>query len=93
MEQNTQRLLTLVNQLLDFRRIESDIYTIRKERVELVSYIHSLYSRFSPIALQKGIKFNMSTEVNQLYIDADAEALQKMLATCSLMRSNLHGHL
>ncbi|MCH5598989.1 ligand-binding sensor domain-containing protein [Niabella ginsengisoli] len=30
MEQNTQRLLTLVNQLLDFRRIESDIYTIKK---------------------------------------------------------------
>src|SRR5690606_5637389 len=72
MEQNTQRLQTLVNQLLDFRRIESDIYTIKKERLELVSYIHALYSRFSPIASQKGIKFNMSTEVNRLTIDADA---------------------
>ncbi|MFT3902189.1 MAG: two-component regulator propeller domain-containing protein [Niabella sp.] len=80
MEQNTQRLLALVNQLLDFRRIESDIYTIKKERLELVSYIHSLYSRFSPIASQKGIKFNMSTEVNQLYMDADAEALLKILS-------------
>lgn len=80
MEQNTQRLLTLVNQLLDFRRIESDIYTIKKERLELVSYIHSLYSRFSPIAQQKGIKFHMSTEVNQLYMEADAEALQKIFS-------------
>lgn len=80
MEQNTQRLQTLVNQLLDFRRIESDIYTIKKERIELVSYIHALYSRFSPIAAQKGIKFNMATEVNQLVVDADAEALQKILS-------------
>lgn len=80
MEQNTERLLTLVNQLLDFRRIESDIYTIRKERLELVSYTHALYSRFSPIASQKGIKFNMSTEANKLYIDADAEALQKIFS-------------
>ena len=80
MEHNTQRLQTLVNQLLDFRRIESDIYTIKKERLELVSYIHALYSRFSPIASQRGIKFNMSTEVNQLMIDADSEALQKILS-------------
>src|SRR5690606_33720299 len=80
MEQNTQRLQTLVNQLLDFRRIESDIYTIKKERLELVSFIHALYSRFSPIASQKGIKFNMSTEANQLVLDADAEALQKILS-------------
>ncbi len=80
MEQNTQRLQTLVNQLLDFRRIESDIYTIKKERLELVSYIHALYSRFSAIASQRGIKFNMSTEVNQLMIKADAEALQKILS-------------
>lgn len=80
MEQNTDRLLTLVNQLLDFRRIESDIYTIKKERIELVSYIHSLYSRFSPTAQQKGLKFHMSTEVNQLYMDADTEALQKIFS-------------
>lgn len=80
MEQNTQRLLTLVNQLLDFRRIESDIYTIKKEHIELVSYIHALYSRFSAIAAQKGIRFNMSTEVNQLFVYADAEALQKILS-------------
>ncbi|GAB3020176.1 hybrid sensor histidine kinase/response regulator transcription factor [Niabella terrae] len=80
MDQNTRRLQTLVNQLLDFRRIESDIYTIRKERIELVSYVHFLYSRFSAIATQKGIRFNMSTEVNQLMIDADAEALQKIIS-------------
>ncbi|WP_346239374.1 hybrid sensor histidine kinase/response regulator transcription factor [Niabella insulamsoli] len=80
MEQNTQRLLTLVNQLLDFRRIESDIYTIKKERLELVTFIHALYSRFSTIASQKGIRFNMSTDVNQLHINADGEALQKILS-------------
>ncbi|MBA2763025.1 MAG: hypothetical protein H0U39_13905, partial [Segetibacter sp.] len=49
MDENADRLLNLVNQLLDFRRIESDIYTIRTEEVELISFIHSLYSRFSPI--------------------------------------------
>lgn len=80
MEENAERLRTLVNQLLDFRRIESDIYTIRKEKVELISFIHSVYSRFSAMASQKGIRFSLSTDINKLQIQADPEALQKILS-------------
>jgi len=79
MDENADRLLNLVNQLLDFRRIESDIYTIRTEEVELISFIHSLYSRFSAISYQKGIKFSMVTNINRLEGQADPEALTKIL--------------
>jgi signal transduction histidine kinase/ligand-binding sensor domain-containing protein/DNA-binding response OmpR family regulator len=79
MEENSDRLLNLVNQLLDFRRIESDIYTIRTEEVELISFIHSLYSRFSAISYQKGIKFSMVTNINRLSVQADPEAITKIL--------------
>lgn len=79
MDENSDRLLNLVNQLLDFRRIESDIYTIRKEEVELISFIHSLYSRFSSISYQKGIKFSMVTNINRLLVHADPEAMTKIL--------------
>jgi signal transduction histidine kinase len=79
MDENSDRLLNLVNQLLDFRRIESDIYTIRSEEVELISFIHSLYSRFSAISYQKGIKFSMVTSINRLMVQADPEALTKIL--------------
>ncbi len=79
MNQNSDRLLNLVNQLLDFRRIESDIYTIRTEDVEIISFIHSLHSRFSAISYQKGIRFSMSTSINRLVVQADPEALTKIL--------------
>ena len=79
MDENSDRLLSLVNQLLDFRRIESDIYTIRKEELELISFIHSLYSRFSPISYQKGIQFLMVTNINRLTVFADPEAITKIL--------------
>jgi signal transduction histidine kinase/ligand-binding sensor domain-containing protein/DNA-binding response OmpR family regulator len=79
MDENSDRLLNLVNQLLDFRRIESDIYTIRKEEVELISFIHSLYSRFSAISYQKGVKFSMVTNINRLVVNADPEAITKIL--------------
>lgn len=79
MEENSDRLLNLVNQLLDFRRIESDVYTIRKEPVELVSFVQALYARLSAMANQKGIRFSMSTAFNQLLVQADPEALTKIL--------------
>lgn len=79
MDQNSDRLLKLVNQLLDFRRIESDIYTIRTEELELISFIHSVYSRFSAISYQKGIRFSMVTNVNRLVVSADPEAMIKIL--------------
>lgn len=79
MEENSDRLLNLVNQLLDFRRIESDIYHIHPEPIELVSFVHSIYSRFSSIPYQKGLKFSLSTKVSTLRVTADAEALTKIL--------------
>jgi len=79
MEENSERLQSLVNQLLDFRRIESDIYTIRKEPVELISFVQALYARFGAIAAQKKLKFLLTTDIDRLTIEADPEALQKIL--------------
>ncbi len=79
MDENADRLLNLVNQLLDFRRIESDIYKIQPEQVEMVSFMHALYARFSSIAEQKGIAFSMTTTVSRLMVQADPEAMTKIL--------------
>jgi len=79
MDENSNRLLDLVNQLLDFRRIESDIYHIHKEEVEIVSLVQTIYSRFSAISYQRKIKFSLTTRINQLHAQADPEALTKIL--------------
>ncbi|PST82870.1 hypothetical protein C7T94_09550 [Pedobacter yulinensis] len=79
MEENSNRLLNLVNQLLDFRRIESDVYAIHQEEIELVSFIHTIYSRFSSIPYQKGIRFTMSTKISSLQVQIDPEAFTKIM--------------
>jgi signal transduction histidine kinase/DNA-binding response OmpR family regulator len=80
MDENSNRLMSLVNQLLDFRRIESDAYTINKEETEVVSLVQSVYSRFSSLPYQKGIEFSMSTKINRLSVQADPEVLNKILS-------------
>lgn len=80
MDQNANRLLTLVNHLLDFRRIESKAYAINTEKMELVTAVQSLYSRFSPIADKQHVQFTMSTKTDRLEVEADPEALTKILS-------------
>ncbi|TCD08434.1 response regulator [Pedobacter frigidisoli] len=80
MEENSDRLLTLVNQLLDFRRIESDIFEIHPEPIELIYLINTIRDRFSPIAIKRGLEFSVSSEFKKLDINADPEALMKILS-------------
>lgn len=80
MEENSDRLLNLVNQLLDFRRIESDIFEIHKEQIELVSFITTLKDRFSALSYQKGIDFNIQTSHKSLNVMVDPEALMKIIS-------------
>lgn len=80
MDENAERLMDLVNQLLDFRRIESDAYEIKKEEVEVVSLVQSIYSRFSSLPYQKNIEFTMTTKINKFHLPADPEVLNKILS-------------
>ncbi|WP_231426163.1 two-component regulator propeller domain-containing protein [Pedobacter sp. Leaf250] len=80
MEENSDRLLTLVNQLLDFRRIESDIFEIHPEPIELIYLINSIRDRFSPIAIKRGLEFSVHSPIQKLDINADPEALMKILS-------------
>jgi len=80
MEENADRLLTLVNQLLDFRRIESDIFEIHLEPIELVYLVNSICDRFSPIAIKRGLTFSVVSPQEKLELAADPEALMKILS-------------
>lgn len=80
MEENSDRLLNLVNQLLDFRRIESDIYEIHTEKLELVSFVRALHKRFSSIPYQNTVEFGLNSEFKELELYADPEALTKILS-------------
>jgi signal transduction histidine kinase/ligand-binding sensor domain-containing protein/DNA-binding response OmpR family regulator len=80
MEENADRLLTLVNQLLDFRRIESDIFKIHTEPIDLISLVKSISDRFAPIATKKALELSFSSKFEKLNVHADPEALTKILS-------------
>ncbi|UCG27695.1 MAG: response regulator [Bacteroidales bacterium] len=58
MYRNGNRMLRLINQLLDFRKIQNNKMKIRVKKVDLPEFIGSICSNFEYLAFQKNIQFN-----------------------------------
>lgn len=77
---NGQRLLSLVNQLLDFRKAENGIFIINYSEQNIDELLQNIYDRFKPVAEQKGIKFTLNTENKALTAIIDTEAIIKVIS-------------
>ncbi|RSK37320.1 hybrid sensor histidine kinase/response regulator transcription factor [Hymenobacter metallilatus] len=70
---NTQRLLQLVNQLLDFRKIDVGKMAVRATQGNLVAFVRELMDVFEKTALRRGITFRFlpAEPVITLWFDGD----------------------
>jgi len=73
MHQNANRLLRLINQLMDFRKIENEKMNLRISRYDINRFIQEISDSFTELAQNKQINFSyLSTIQNQeLYFDTD----------------------
>ncbi|MFT4061939.1 MAG: substrate-binding domain-containing protein [Edaphocola sp.] len=76
---NANRLLGLVNQLLDLRKIEVQKMPVNYSNIDLVDFVGEIISQYRSIAAQKNIDLRLFTEVNTLFVRADAEMLDKVI--------------
>lgn len=80
MSKNTSRLLTLVNQLLDFQKTESDAYMLNLKSLNMSEMIRETFLQFTPLAKQKGVQFELELPDDEIYVQSDKEALMKILS-------------
>lgn len=79
MNLNTNRLLDLVNQLLDFRKTETKGFQLDFIKCDVSEIIRSTYKRFTPTARDKKIDFNIQISDN-LNISVDKEGFTKIIS-------------
>lgn len=77
---NSQRLLDLVNQLLDFRKVEQGIASYHFQVQALSPIIRSVVERFEPFVSQQGATIQMQLPTEELMAEVDAEALTKLVS-------------
>lgn len=85
MERNTDRLLNLINQLLDFRKIESKVFSLSFEKTNMNDLIMDAYARFESIAKQRKIDMSIIFPEEPVWASVDSEALTKV---CSNLFNN-----
>ena len=85
MERNTDRLLVLVNQLLDFRKIESKVFTLSLKVKSINSIVINTYNRFMPAARQRHLDMTLECPEQNIVASVDEEAITKV---CSNLFNN-----
>lgn len=78
MQSNSNRLLTLVNQLLDFSKIENRSIRISLANQNIYQVLHAVYIRFKPSAENNSINLEYRYDNNTFEAVVDSENITKI---------------
>ena len=73
---NTRRMVRMVNQLLDLRKVQSGKATLSLQTVELVSFTEKIAGHFSETIKQKNLAVKVSSEEGTLLAVLDADKME-----------------
>lgn len=80
MKQNTERLLNLTNQLLDFRKTESRGFRLNFSECNITEVLRETYLRFTSLAKQKGLDFTLQLPPEDFLAHVNREAFTKIVS-------------
>ncbi|WP_183579772.1 two-component regulator propeller domain-containing protein [Mucilaginibacter sp. X5P1] len=78
-KRNAKRLLNLVNQLLDFRKMEVQELKLHSKPGDIIRFIKEISLSFTDIATEKGIGFAFDSEAETLITSFDHDKIERIL--------------
>ncbi len=79
-EKNGHRLLHLVNQLLDIRKVEAKEEKVNTIQGDIIPILSTIADQFQSLAINKGIDYQVHLPHPPLKMDYDADKLQKIIS-------------
>jgi signal transduction histidine kinase/DNA-binding response OmpR family regulator len=76
---NSDRLLGLINQILDLSKVESGEINLKVQKTDLVKYLKGLVLSFSSLAERRKISLKLDLESNSIIGYVDHEKLEKIV--------------
>ncbi|OJV15046.1 MAG: hypothetical protein BGO21_19580 [Dyadobacter sp. 50-39] len=76
---NAQRLLNLVTQMLDFKKLEVEETRFMPERGDIVQFVRQIAQTFSDLSEHKHIRYRFESAVESRYADFDQDKLSKVM--------------
>lgn len=79
MRKNTEQLLDMVNQLLDFRKSEMSGLTLKASDGELVSFLEGVCGSFAGLSAGNGVTLTFKSDIPHLYMRFDEQKIYKVM--------------
>ncbi len=80
MDRNTNRLITLINQILDFGKVETKGFSIDFTKVNITALLKETFINFAPLAKKRNLEYTIDCLEVDTIIWADEEALIKIFS-------------
>ncbi|RYG03076.1 MAG: HAMP domain-containing histidine kinase, partial [Chitinophagaceae bacterium] len=80
LERNTDRLISLVSGVLDFRKTETKGFSLDFSRIDLNAVIEENFLDFKPLAAKRNLDFTIEMPAKNIVVNADQEALDKIIS-------------
>lgn len=80
MERNTNRLMSLVNHILNFRQVEVKSFSLDFTKVNVRTLLQDTSQDFTPQAKKKNLEYTIDLPSSAISAIADEEALQRILS-------------
>lgn len=78
MNKNTQRMLRLINQLLEFRKMQNNKLALSLEETDVIAFLYEIFLSFKDISEQKNMNFRFEPSVLSYKMFIDKGNLDKV---------------
>lgn len=79
MDRNTNRLVALITQILDFRKTETNSFRLDFSKVNITELLKDTFADFSAVARKRNLDYSIELPEVDTYLYADEEALNKII--------------
>ncbi len=76
---NAQRVLNLINQLMDLRKIDSSQMNLKFQEIDIVAFLRNIYESFELHASQLGVDFGFDYSIKSLPLYVDPLNFDKVI--------------
>lgn len=79
LDRNANALRQLINQLLEFRKIQNNVLSLDLEEVDMVDFAHDCFIGFQDLAIQKNIDYRFTPAVPSVRLFIDHKKIDKVV--------------
>ncbi len=78
-QNQARRVLSLVNQLLDFQKAEANLLTLNLSRQDVVNLTKTVFESFKDEAQRKGINYNFYNNLDTVFLMIDKDKIENII--------------